>query len=393
MTIARKIGKALLYLLLLLLLAIALFTAFNWALVSNMVSVAGSKVTDVDKFQPAQRVKGCTSAPLATNASAFPADAFAQMKSYSDAHGGVGLVVLRDGAIAAEAYRPGANSTTRASSQSMHKSVVGLMVGAAIAEGIIASADDPVGKYITEWHADPRGKITIRQLLSMASGLKNASMAKMEMPALNLMLGRVSSAAMDSEIAEAPGRFNYKNVDFQLAGMVLARALKKSGRGSYADYLSAKLWCPLGNQDSALWLEFDGGEPRYFAFLDSTVRDWARVGEMVRMGGMWRGQQLIPADWVKAATAPSLGNPNYGLGIWRGSPWQKARRYSKEVSLVAAHSAPYLANDVLLFDGFGGQRVYIIPSAGLVISRSGETSLNWDDAQLVNLALKGLKAP
>jgi CubicO group peptidase (beta-lactamase class C family) len=91
-------------------------------------------------------------------------------------------------------------------------------------------------------------------------------------------------------------------------------------------------------------------------------------------------------------TAASPGNPNYGMGIWRGSPWSKARRYSKESSFTATHNEAYLADDVLFLDGFGGQRVYIVPSAGLVISRSGETSMTWDDAVLVNTALRGMKA-
>ena len=58
--------------------------------------------------------------------------------------------------------------------------------------------------------------------------------------------------------------------------------------------------------------------------------------------------------------------------------------------MTATHSAPYLAKDVVFFDGFGGQRVYIVPSAKVVIARIGETDMRFDDAPLVNLALAGM---
>lgn len=388
----RKIAKGFGYLVLLLLLAAALLIAFNWTLVRNMTALRDIKITEVDKFTPAARVKGCTATPLPTATGTFPATAFADMKAYSDQHGGVGLVVLRDGAIVGEAYRPGANSATRAASQSMHKTVVGMMAGVAVAQGAIGSIDDPVGRYIDEWADDPRGKIPLRAFLTMSSGLYNPSMAKMEVAALNIMLGDVTDATLDAEIVRKPGSFNYQNIDYQLAGTAIARALEKAGRGAYADWLSQNLWCPLGNADATLWLEHQGGAPRYYSNLDATVRDWARVGELIRNQGAWQGKQLIPAAHIAEFTAASAGNANYGMGIWRGSPWQKSRRYSAQWDFGVTHSAPYLADDVLFLDGFGGQRVYIIPSAGLVISRSGETSMTWDDAALVNIALKAAEA-
>jgi CubicO group peptidase (beta-lactamase class C family) len=388
----RKILKWLGYLLLLLLFVIALFAAFNWTVVSNIFAVGGADVTDISKFQPSQPVKGCAPVAFQDDAAALPAASFAKMKAYSDSEAGIGLVVLVNGKVAGEAYRKGANAKTRVQSQSMHKAVVAMMVGAAIRDGVIPSADAPVGDYISEWKDDPRGKISFRHLLSMASGLHNASMSNMEIAAMNIMLGEASDAALGLEKELEPGTFNYSNGDYQVAGIALSRALKKAGKGSYADYLGRSLWCPLGNQDASLWQEFEGGEPRYFAFLDATARDWARVGEMIRLKGEWNGKEVIPAEWIAAMTAPSKGNPGFGMGIWRGTPWKKERRYSREVSLTAKHSVPYLADDVLLLDGYGGQRVYIVPSAGLVISRSGDPRQSWDDSQLVNIALEGLAA-
>jgi CubicO group peptidase (beta-lactamase class C family) len=387
----RRILKWLGWALLALLAVIAIYLALHARAVRNMVQVMGKPVSEVSQFTPAEAVKGCPGQALASAPEGtLPAEAFAAMQDWSNKHGGIGLLVLVNGQIAGEAYAKGVTAETRTQSNSMHKSVVALLMGAALADGTIASADDPVGKYIAGFKDDPRGKITLRQLLWMASGLKNPSMAKMDSAAIELMLGDVSEAALLLPIETKPGTFNYNNANFQLAGTALASAIERAGKGRYAAYLSQKLWCPLGNGDAHLWLEFDQGSPRYFAYLDAALRDWARVGELLRRKGEWNGQQLIPADWIAAATAPSPGNANYGMGIWRGSPWNKQRRYSKEVAMTIPQREAFLADDVVYFDGFGGQRVYVVPSAGLTIVRAGEASKDWDESALVNLALRGL---
>ena len=84
---------------------------------------------------------------------------------------------------------------------------------------------------------------------------------------------------------------------------------------------------------------------------------------------------------------PSRANANYGLQVWLGSPWVAQRRYSAENPILVRHSAPYKADDVLFFDGFGGQRVYVVPSRGITIARTGFTNLAYDDAAIVNAVL------
>ncbi len=388
----RKILKWFGFALLALVALIAIYAALHARAVGNMARVAGASITDVSRFTPAEVVKGCPSNPLLNAASdTLPSTTFAAMKDWSDKHGGAGLIVLIDGKIAGEAYASGVTQASRTQSNSMHKSVVALMIGAAIEQGIIASVDDPVGKYLDELKGDPRGQITLRQLLSMSSGLHNPSMAKMEGAAIEMMLGNVSDAALSLPIETKPGIFNYNNANLQLAGTALSRALKRAGKGRYADFLSQQIWCPLGNGEALLWLEHEGGEPRYFAYLNASVRDWAKVGELLRRKGEWNGKQLLPAAWTEEVVRPSAANPNYGLGIWRGSPWAAQRRYSKEVALTVPQREAFLADDVFYFDGYGGQRVYVVPSAKLVISRAGTPGKDWDEAALVNIALRGLQ--
>ena len=376
----------------LLITPIAVSAAPSPQAMANMAKAMGQPITRTDHLTPAEAVKGCPARPLpAASAGVLAPGTFAAMQQWSDARGGAGMVVLVGGKIAGEAYASGVTGATPLQTNSTHKSVVALLMGAAIADGLIKSIDDPVGRYIPALQDDPRGQITLRQLLSMASGLKNPSLGKREDAAIELMLGNSSTAALALPVEGAPGTFNYNNANLQLAGLALANAAQQAGKGRYAEYLSKRLWCPLGNGPASLWLDSEGGQPRFYAHLNAGLSDWARLGELIRLKGKWQGKQVLPAKWIAAITAPSAGNPGYGMGIWRGSPYVKERRYSKESPVIVPQAEPFLADDVVYFDGFGGQRVYVVPSAGLVIARAGTPGPDWDEGVLVNLALKGLK--
>jgi hypothetical protein len=89
-------------------------------------------------------------------------------------------------------------------------------------------------------------------------------------------------------------------------------------------------------------------------------------------------------------TAPSPLNPNFGMNFWRGSPHAPVRRYAKSVPMTVAAAKPFGRDDVVFIDGAGGQRVYVVPSAGLTIVRIGKPALGWDDSELVNRVLAGI---
>jgi CubicO group peptidase (beta-lactamase class C family) len=262
----------------------------------------------------------------------------------------------------------------------MHKSVLGLVYGAALRDGIIHSLDDKVGDYLQEWANDPRGSITLRQLLTMQSGLSLGG------------IDATAAVALSRTQDVPPGaRFEYSNVNSELAGVALNRALKKAGRGGYAAYLSSVLLKPLGAGDAHLWLDHEGGEPRFFAFLQMRARDWLRVGILIDRKGRFDGQQVLPAAWIKTLTTPSSLNPNYGILTWIGSPWSRYRSYGPRNPVKISHAEPYLAPDLVYFDGFGGERVYIVPSRDLVIVRIGEPSFSFDDSVIPNALIAGLE--
>ena len=356
--------------------------------------IEGATVLDVDRFEPTVPIgRNCRPRPLRDAATALSpalAAALDQAKTYSLEQQGVGLLVLKDGAIIHRSFADGVNESTPTDSYSMHKSVVALVFGKALDDGLIASIDDPVGDYIDEWKRDPRGVITLRQALTMSSGLMVA-----EGPSdfLKLLLASdINSVALRTPLAEPPGTvFAYSNTNSQIAGIALERALKRAGYAGYAEYLDKKIWCPIGNSAGELWLDRVGGAPHYYSGLFTSIDNWARIGELIRNGGAVNEKQVVPAQWISEMGKPSAINPAYGIHIWRGSPWMAKRRYNQTNPLAVIHSAPYLADDVLFFDGFGGQRVYIVPSAGLTIVRTGRVNFEYDDAKIVNLILAAMR--
>jgi len=349
-------------------------------------------IAEVDKLAAIAAVPGCgeRALPVAKKPT-LPAAAFAEMKRYSDSVGGVGLLVLRDGRIEHEAYAAPYGPATRTMSHSMHKSVVALVAGAAIRDGLLPPVDRPVGEAIPAWKDDSRGRIPLRSFLTMSSGLKLYSAARREPEAQRLMMGPDIEAVALANPVEAPpdGVFKYNNANTQIVGTALLRGLAAKGRGDYARYLSDALWCPVGNAPATLWVD-DKGTPRFYAGLQATARDWARIGQLVLDRGRVGRRQVLPADWIAAMTAPSKANPQYGYQVWRGTPWTAQRAYSAESPIRVPHKEAYLADDVVFFDGFGGQRVYVVPSSKLVIVRTGEANLAFDDSILVNAALRGL---
>ncbi|MEO0412566.1 MAG: serine hydrolase [Pseudomonadota bacterium] len=369
--------------------------AMNWTLARNMVVTRGAGITDVELYTPRQVVQGCAGPKLEYYAenTPIPADVFAQMNAFSLEEGGAGLIVMVDGKVVGEAYRDGLDASTKTLSMSMHKSILGLVYGAALADGVIGSLDDRVGQYIEEWSDDPRGDIPLRAFLTMSSGLRNPSFIDDTWEAMTFNLSdKVTKTALTMQPRKKPfEEFWYKGIDSQIAGAALNRAIQAAGKGAYNDYLSEKIWCPIGAGDALLWSETKEGDPRFFAFLEATARDWARIGQMILDKGTFMGKNVLPESYIEAYKTPSQTNPNYGLQTWLSTPYLAERPYNPEGGLTVKQSAPHLAEDVLFFDGYGGQRVYVVPSAGLVIARTGDVNLQWDDAVLVNLALEALQ--
>ncbi len=353
-------------------------------------------IMDVDAHRPVEAIAGCDdrSRRFVRKPKAAPAplaSALLAAQFYSDSQKGKGLLVMVDGVVIHENYAASITPDTHFVSQSLHKSLLALAVLAAVEDGILGSLDDPLGKYIPAWAGDPRGAITLRQAMQMASGIELFTMAGGDQRALALAFGTdLEAAALASPLETKPGsQFAYNNANAQLAGTALANALAAASKGRYASYLSSRIWCPLGNGDAAVRLDRAGGSPQYFAGVHASLRDWARVGEAVRTAKF--GRKAAP-PLLNQMLTPSPLNPNFGLFAWLGAPADGKRRYSAANPLFIAHSAPFRAGDMVFMDGFGGQRVYVSRDARLVIARFGDVSFAYDDAILPNLIVEGLLA-
>jgi CubicO group peptidase (beta-lactamase class C family) len=347
-----------------------------------------------------EKVRGDFRAELPSRREAergIPATSLAAAEAYAEKTQSLSLLIWRDGAIEYEKYWNGRGPDDVSETYSMAKSVLGLAIGRAVADGAIGSVDDAVAKYLTEWRGTAKETLTIRQLLQMSSGLRHErfNYAWRQAPwaiGLRTFLGPdIEASVLGFGLARVPGAgFNYNSANTQLLLAVLQRATGQR----YADFVSERLWKPLGAKDATLWLDRPGGTPRAFSYFVARPRDWLRLGVMIAQRGQLGDREILPAAWIDAMTTPSPTNPNYGFQAWLGSPAGGKRFYNRNTPVGVRHSAPYLAADVVFFDGGGGHRVYVVPSRRLVIVRTGAVNRpDWDDAILPNSVLKGLADP
>lgn len=347
-----------------------------------------TKPAQVEKSQPQESVPGAPRDDIAQGGlQAFDEQGLARAVDYATQMQSVALLIYKDGVLVYEKYWPGFSADTRTNPNSMHKVVLALLVGAAIDDGFIESADTPVSRWIEEWRGDARAAITVRELLQMSSGLEIPVFGTWKSARI-LFGSNLERGVLELSAAKPHGRnFEYNNASTQVLVTVLERATGKR----YAEYLSSRLWQRLGAADAALWMDRAGGQPRGFCCLFATARDWLRVGRLILDGGRVNGEALVSEDWVKQMLTPSARNPQFGFNLWLGSPVGTTERVYNPYTIKAFHSEPFAASDIAYVDGFGGQRVYIVPSRNLVIVRTGVSSTEWDDARLPNAVIRALR--
>lgn len=353
---------------------------------------AADAVAAVDWYQPLEAVSGAERNDLPTAAPdeiSVSRKALAAARAYAVETGSIALLIWHRGALQLEHYGAGYDHGTRTESGALHQTVLGLLYGAAVADGIVGGLDQPAARYLPEWRDDARQRIRVGHLLGMSSGLEVLS------PGSNpwgkwwrLRLGSdIELVALSVPAVTNPGsRFEYSHVNSQLLGIALQRA---SGR-RYARYLSARLWEPLGAGTAFVWLDEVGGMARTYCCLQTTARGWLRVGLLLMNRGRVGGEQIVPEAWVAQMMTPQSAQSRYGLHLWLGGSASGERRYNSQSDVSAMQSEPFLASDVIFLDGHGGQRVFVVPSHELVIVRTGAARSDWDDARLPNAVLRGL---
>jgi len=372
----------------LLLVAIAVLISNAAYLQRALTFFNQDQVRRVDWFEPTVELAPATS-PLPIAVDASRPGRFGDALNYARSTNTSALLIWHQGQLRLAHYDAGYSAADDVQTNSIHKSVVAMLVGIAIEDGVIRSVDDPIADYLPGWVARPGKQIQIKHLLSMSSGLAGPDTAiKLFNHSMRLLhADDIAAVARTAFPERAPGeRFDYQNTNAQLLVEVLEQATQKD----YERYLSDKLWSRLAEQPGHLWLDRDGGTPHGFCCLIARPNDLLRLGVLMLREGRVGSEQIVPARWIQAMQEPSERNPNFGYLTWLGSPHQQIRTYSADGSFGALHSEPYLADDVAFFDGFGGQRVYVIPSEQLVIVRVGETRFDFDDSILPNKVLQAL---
>jgi len=341
---------------------------------------------------PRERVASGAPVDVPTKSSrTISAAVLAQATTYGEETGSHALIIYRDDGIELETYYPGYNVDSISATASMHKSVLAMLVGIAIEDGYIGSVDDAAAKYLPEWANDGRAQITIRHMLRQTSGIDFATVGFNPLGGFfQLMLGAdVTAASLHLPLAVEPGtQFDYNSAIPQNMGLIIQRATGKR----YAEYLSEALWRRIGAPDAFVLLDSDEKSmPRTSCCLEATARSWLHIGLLHLDGGQFAGTQVVPAQWISAIATPGELNPNYGYFTWLGTEHQEFRYYNRKTGTRVFHSEPFIAPDVIYFDGFGGQRVYVIPSHRLVIVRTGSIERNWDDSYLPNLIVRDIE--
>ena len=281
---------------------------------------------NMEKLVPVRVFKrGNTVHPLPLGAQIDPTfkvgDKTYNTESYMREFRASGVLVIKNGKIVLERYGLGRSPKDRWTSFSVAKSLTSTLIGAALKDGKIKSLDDAVTLYIPELKGSAYEGVSVRQLITMTSGVKwnesytdpNSDVAKVGLSILEPGVNPVVSYMRRLPREAAPGaKFVYKTGETDLAGILLSNAVGEP----LAQYLSEKVWQPYGMEQDGIWVEDVAGHERGGCCVSMTLRDYGRVGQFMLGHGKAAGREVVPAGWTEDATAPHVANPPYGYFWW-----------------------------------------------------------------------------
>jgi CubicO group peptidase (beta-lactamase class C family) len=302
--------------------------------------------------------KGDAVYPLPQGAAiTLPQDVDAYMKAQRNA----GLIIVQDGKIRLEKYALDYSKDGRWTSFSVAKSLTSTMVGAAVRDGYIKSLDDKVTVYMPDLKGSAYDDVSVRQLLTMTSGVKwneDYTDPKSDVALFNLHKAEpgvdVTVSYMRKLPREAPAgsKWVYKTGETNLIGVLVSSATKKT----LSAYLSEKVWKPFGMEQDGAWMLGSTGHEISGCCVSASLRDYARFGQFILGGGMAGGKPVLPDDWLAAATTKQADIAQPGRGY--GYQW-----WTNDDGSFAAQ-------------GIFGQGIFIDPKRKLVIASNG----NWPTA-------------
>ncbi|MHA6522817.1 serine hydrolase domain-containing protein [Tessaracoccus sp. G1721] len=266
------------------------------------------------------------------------------------------VVVLHDGELVAERYADGFTAATPQLGWSMAKSVANLLTGVLVEKGSVAVDDAALRP---EW-TDARRDITVDHLMRGTSGLEWDETYDLGTPITRMLYLEEDMAGYVAGLpsAHAPGTYQ----QYSSGGTNLLCSVLTERAGVGADLPRRELLAPLG-LSSAVWEADATGLPVCSSYLWATPRDWAGIGQFALQDGVWEGARMLPEGWMADSTTVTevaeSEEEGYAAGWWVNQ--------LPDGSLVDES----LPADAYSANGHDGQRLYVVPSAGLVVVRMG----------------------
>ncbi|WP_026452187.1 serine hydrolase domain-containing protein [Aequorivita capsosiphonis] len=321
-----------------------------------------------DIFPSIQISTGSQSAPFEKTKEITPQwEDKTTLTSYMNDNHVKGVIVLQDNKIRLEEYADGIDQETLWTSFSVAKSISSMLLGVALKEGAIEDLDDVLQKYIPELKGYDYGQVTVRQLLTMTSGIDwnedyedpNSDVAQMYKAPCENTESHILTYMKPLKFVHKPGtHWNYSTGETDLVGILIQKATGKT----LAEYLSEKIWKPWGMEHCAYWLADEcsnlnmGGSG-----LSASLRDYARLGTLMLNKGKLGDKNLLAEEWLDNATSLLYVTNDQGGGY--GYLWWRF------------NDGSYAAV------GIFGQMLYIDPHKNLVIAQMAA----WPRASSKNL--------
>ena len=281
---------------------------------------------------------------------------------YAAEKNGYTFLVMEKGHVVFERYDQGWIPETAHRLASGTKSFSGAMIAVAVQDGLL-SLDEPVSETIGEWKTDEKlAAVTIRQLLSLTSGIPGGSVGKV--PSY--------SEVIEAKVSFPAGKkYSYGPVPYQIFGELMRRKLEAREDLEFADplaYLDAQIFQPIG-MSYADWRRDENGMPHLPSGAFLTAREWAKFGQLLLRKGKWEGESLLDSATLDECLKGTEANPKYGVTFW----------------LIESDGEPRLEG-AYMAAGAGKQRLYVLPTVDLVVVRQGE-SRQFEDTVLLKKLL------
>ena len=276
------------------------------------------------------------------------------MQSFLESHGTTAFIIIRDGKIFYEKYLNGHSRDSYCKAFSMTKSVLSFLIGIAIDEGLITDVNDKIMKYIPEFKGQYAEQLTLLHCLNYQTGL-HYTKGKTPWSDRTRMLytTNVRKLLLGVKFIEEPGA-SFSSHEY--ANLIAAFSLERAIGTTITEYLQNKLFDKIGMEYSAL-INIDShkhGFEKMESGLTARAIDFAKIGRLVLTKGLWKGEQVVPKQWIKSLFVPAEGNKwdHYIKYMWWGA--------KRDTGIHDVYA-----------NGHFGQRIYVSPTANMVVVRMG----------------------